>query len=756
MITNSFFGGLSSFCLLSWHRARAWRLSAFPILGLILAACTAVVAQPKVATTTAGAAGPEAAQATVPGEVTTVRVSQVGSKACNAGKVPVTFGQPFRKNDVPRGQTIQAYLQGRPLPTQTDIRTRNDNGSARHAVITVLLPCETVDGDAALLALASRPQRPQADTGAISVRDVIASGFDASVALDVSGKTWTLDAGQLLKIVARAGGCEAAGKFCTPWLSGPLASEWIVGGPLVDSSGTAHPHLAAYFAVRAYGPAPVSRVRVDVILENDWAYVPDPHNYTYDATIAVGGKGVYAINDLEHYRQARWHEVFWWGEPGVLYAALDSDYLQASRAVPQYQEAQPSEKMLASARQDCPPMRSCDQTATMANTGAQAAIGPLPRWAAVYVLDTGYRAYRWMLANADALGAYGIHYRDKDTGKVLSIEQHPCMTTLWPARVEQCPVPPHGNDLLPSCKGDCDSPLAADEPHHPSPAYVAYITTGDWYYMNELQFWANWVVFWQNPAYREYAKGLVHQTQVRGQAWALRTLGQAAYILPERAPLKDYFVDVVENNIEWYNEKYTNNSEAYALRIIPGYKAIVYSHGGDERTAMSTWQQSFFTWAVGNLADKGFEGAEKLRDWFAPFQIGLMTSPGFCWEMASAYKIKVRDSRDSPIYQSLAEVYRNSFPKLKDMSCDNGVLNAALKRLNGSGFPYPPRTMSGYPTSPTGFPANFQIGLAASVDSGLPGAEQAWQTFIQRSSQPSYATSPQFAVVPRTVGRQHR
>lgn len=251
-----------------------------------------------------------------------------------------------------------------------------------------------------------------------------------------------------------------------------------------------------------------------------------------------------------------------------------------------------------------------------------------------------------------------------------------------------------------------------------------------------------------NPGYRGYAKGLVHQQQVRGQAWSLRTLADAAYVLPKRAPLEAYFDRVIANNIRWYNNEFTDNSDAHPLRILDGWHAIIYS----DRTAMSSWQQSFFMWALGSMAEKGFDGAERLRDWFAPFQIKLMTDSEFCWELASAYRLKVRDTPESPLYEDLGAIYWHSFPKLRDVSCDSEALNAALKRIK-KGFDFPPKTMVGYPYSPTGFPANFQIGLAASVVSGLPGAKRAWQTFAHRSTQPDYAAAPQFAVIPEIRDR---
>lgn len=694
-----------------------------------------------------GVAGTGTAHAAVPGTITSVRVSNVSGESCK--QAPVTFGQPFRKGDLPRGKVVQAYLDGKPLPTQTNIKARNPDGSTRHAILTVLVPCDAAE-DHARLALAARSSARSGQDSDVTLKQLLQTKFDAGIELKVNGETWSLDARRLLQQAARDGGCAKTDGFCKRWLNGSLASDWVVGGGLKNDSGDVHPHLAAYFAIRAYGSNPVQRVRVDVIVENDWAYQPDPHNYHYDATIHVGGEKIYTLKDLEHYRQARWHKAFWWGKPGILYAALNSDYLQASRAVPHYQDVHPSDKLLDKVPKVCAPMDHCNQTKTMSNTGAQPSIGPLPRWTSAYVVDTDYRAYRWMLADSDALGSYGIHYRSRTTGHAVSLERHPCMTEVGAAEVAKCPVPPHADDRFPPCRTDCDSPLVPNASHHPAPAYVAYLVTGNWYYKEELAFWADWVIFWQNQKYRHYSAGLVHDQQVRGQAWSLRTLGDAAWGLPDRAPLKDYFNQAVANNIQWYNKHYTDNPDANKLHITVGFNAIVYPAKDHERVGIAPWQQSFFDWAVGNLADLGFDGAARLRDWFAHYQIGTMISPDYCWQLASAYKIRVRDKRKSPFYKSLGEVYRKSFPKLENVRCGSQAMAKAITSKRGHDFNYPVDSMIGYPYSPVGFPANFQVGMAAAADSNVPGADKAWKRFANRAVQPDYSDEPQFAVLPRT------
>lgn len=682
-----------------------------------------------------------------PDTVTVINLSNASLQ-----QLPITFAQPFRAGDIPHSHTIVAYADGKPLPTQANIKARNPDGSVRHAVLTVLLP--TLSGDASeTFTLRTAPDVGTTAEKIVKLGELLQSGFDAAVSVNISGQAWQLDARTLLQKAAQDQACKPYAHECNLWLSGPLVSEWVVGGPLLNADGQPHPHLAAYFAVRAYGPAPVKRVRVDVIVENDWAYAPDPHNITYDAQILVGKQEVYKINNLEHVRQARWHKVFWWGLPDPVYAQLSSRYLQDSLAVPRYADMQASTQVLENVEQRlnrvCVPMQRCDQSKDMSTVGAQPGIGPLPRWSSFYVIDPEYRAFQWMLANSDALGSYPVHYRDQLTGQPISVEAHPCATLVVPAEVPRCPVPPHANDNFPRCKLQCRSPLIPNEAHHPAPAYVAYLVTGDWYYLQELKFWSDWVVFQQNPAYRNYTQGLVARYTLRGQGWALRTLGYAAYILPDNDPLKGYLNRVVGNNIAWYNAHYTDNPDANALHIITNGYALSYPDNGrgPPNTGIATWQASFFTWSVGNLKDLGFTGASRLLDWVAAFQINLIASPDYCWVLASAYQVQVRDTEKSPIYASLSSVYANTFPELKGVSCGGGEMARLLTKPRG--YHYAPGEMLGYPASPTGFPANFQIGLAAAADSNVPNARRAWSIFKNRSAKPDYARSPQFAVVPR-------
>ncbi|MGH8115992.1 MAG: hypothetical protein ACREPJ_01575, partial [Rhodanobacteraceae bacterium] len=174
--------------------------------------------------------------------------------------VPVTFGQVFKDGDVPKGATLTATLNGQPITLQVDPKATNPDGSLRHAVLTAIVP-SLAAGAQIPLTLSTGATLPVGQT--IGLSQLLATGYDASASLNIGGKTYTINARGLLQAAANAGTCEAWGTQCNTWLSGPLASEWVVNGPVTASDGTTNPNLQVYFAVRAYSngtPGTVGRV----------------------------------------------------------------------------------------------------------------------------------------------------------------------------------------------------------------------------------------------------------------------------------------------------------------------------------------------------------------------------------------------------------------------------------------------------------------------------------------------------------------
>jgi hypothetical protein len=439
-------------------------------------------------------------------------------------------------------------------------------------------------------------------------------------------------------------------------------------------------------------------------------------------------------------------------------------------------ELKPDDKFLASLRQSCAPLDHCDQTKSMSNVGAQGGIGPLPRWTSVYIVDPDVRAYNWMLANTDALGTYSIHYRDNATGWPVSIEKHPNVTIADWAHAHKVSLQSgtdaerYKADLLSNCVNNAvvskcttawygtGNPYSWNNAHQPAQSYVPYMVTGDYYYMSELAFGASLNNLWSNEGYRGFSKGLIdrgHGSE-RAKAWTLRNLVEAAWLLPDNYPLKGEFNRVVRNSLADWNTKYSNNSAANPLGVTDD--SVVYSLNGGKHNGVAPWQHNFFTWAAQHAVELGFADAVPLRNWLAKFEIGLMTdwqkdpAHGYCWLEASAYKIQVKDASGNWL-PSFTAVYGATFPTLVGLECNSPAMVAEMGRLEKKRWQS--GEMHGYPYSATGFPANFQIGVAAAADSGLPNAETAWQLFESRSVKPAgkhaYNNYPNFAVLPRSA-----
>ena len=685
--------------------------------------------------------------------------------------VPVTFGQVFKDGDVPRGATLTATLNGQPVALQVDPKATNPDGSLRHAVLTVMAP--SLAGSANLpLEIATGAALPGPAT--VTLSQLLATNYNASASVDLAGMTYSISARGLLQAAANASACAAWSAQCNLWLSGPLVSAWVVNGPLTAADGTTNPNLRVYFAVRAYAgatPGTVGYVRTDIIIENTWAYTPQAQpQYT---AILTSGTASYTSPALTQYTATRWHKVLWWNttEPQV-YLQQDTQYIQASMAVSRYMPLKPDESFLAGLRQTCAPLDYCDQTKTMVNQGAQPAIGPLPRWTSVYIVDPDIRAYNWMLANTDALGAYGIHYRDQATGWPVSIRKHPYVTIIdWSyARTVSTHSSSKGAqykaDLLPNCTdntvvSNCTTASYKtgnsnlwDNAHQPAESYVPYMVTGDYYYMSELAFGASHNEIWPNEAYRGYSAGLIDaaHSQIRGKAWVLREMADAAYLLPDTYPLKAEFIASVNNSLDDWNEKYINNSGADPLHTGGG---LAYSVNGGTNNGIAPWQHNFLTWSAGHAVELGFAKALPVRNWLAQFEIGLVTdwqgnpTQGYCWLEASDYSLQVKDASGNWL-PSFTAVYDANWPSLVGSACNSPAMVAQLGKLGKS---TQLGEMLGYPYSATGYPANLQIALATAADTGLPNAQAAWEIFDARSVKPSGTTAyndyPNFALLPR-------
>jgi len=632
-------------------------------------------------------------------------VALVISSALNIGQndIPITYGQIFKAGKVPAGSEITATLSnGSEIPVQIDKKASHADGSLRHAVVTVKLPELIAGGNQAV----SLEAGGSAGNGAaVSLTDLLASSFEAVAEINLDGNLYTASARELLQ-----------SNNIKQWLNGPLVSEWIIGAPVKDASNNPHPHLTAYFHVRAY--ARMQTVRVDMAIENNWTFVSSPGKATYDVNLKVGDATVYSKVGLAQFHHTRWHKTFWWGVEPKINISHDTEYLQASKAVPNYEDGlSSSETTLNSMISSVEPMEQGNLRSRFGDTGASDQIGPLPRWDALYLVSGDSRALAATLANASAGGSYSMHYRDENTGLPVSIDTYPRLSENGS---------PTG---FPSSSGG--NPLQHDLAHQPSIGYLAYLATGDYYYLEELLFWANYNMLWTNPDYRKESQG-IFGSQNRTQIWSMRTLAYAAYITPDTHPQKQYYLDRLDYNIEFRETNYLPRNN---LGAIQDYDYPQYS----------PWQNDWYVWVFGSMVELGFDNATIMRDWLSQWSKGRMgiSADDFCYQLAPTYRYYAAAGPDKEtFYPNFRTLYEANFADASAYECGSEAMRVHLSHNVVN-------TMTGYPEYELGYYSNMQPGLAIAVDAGVASKETHWTRFANSSVTPDYSNNPIWAIVPR-------
>ncbi len=667
---------------------------------------------------TAGGGTAGGGSITVGPDVTTLRVFSTG--AAVQTDVPVTWSQVFAAGDV--ADTVTARDEsGATVPLQVDVKARHADGSLRHAVLSAKLPSLPAAG----LSTLTLARATGAAVGpALALTQLLATPFDAEVRLTQGGRTYVSSVRALLQ----------AGAPPT-WLSGPLVTEWVVGGPVRDATG-AHPHLAVYFHVRAY--AGLGRVRVDAVVENGWSFVPGPSTQTYDVTLSVAGQTRYTQAALTHYHHARWHRVEWWGAAPAVNPQHDKAYLTRARVLPRYLPLTPTAAQLAGLPTSVAPMQNGSLEDYMPTGGPSASIGPLPAWATAWALSDDDRARRSTLANADAGGAYSVHFRNDAPGKPssglqVSIEDHPRAGTYLAD--------------FPAATGS--SPYTADVAHQPSVAFAAYLISGDLFYLDELLFWVhfNWLNGDETSiGCRGLEQGLLSCHQERGQAWALRELGRAAFIVPDAHPLKGLYQRTLANNRAWYAQTYLGNGpSANPFGAID--RSLLGTQSGRQET--KTWMDDFFTWSVGHLIELGFADWRPMLDYKAKFVLGRLNGPDFCWVLAGSDTVALSATYDGAWRPSWSAVYLGSFPSsITGTACGSAAMAAALSAEN-PGYTYQAGEMFNYASLAGSRLAIMHSAASVLVDNQVPGALAAWQRVRGSTVQPDFSEYQNFALQPR-------
>jgi len=644
--------------------------------------------------------------------------------------VPVTFGQVFRKGDIRQGVLVTA---GRGL-VQADVKRRYDDGSIRFAVISLWLP--EMDG-AMTVSVSDGAGRQTAARQPVQAADLLATDFDATVTLKFpGGAERSASARELLR---------AAGPEAKTWLAGPVATEWLLNGTLREPNGTADPDLRVQFHVRAY--AGCQAIRVSVVVENcldTWA-----GNIGYDVAIRLGKQSqmVYEKREVHHRRLSRWRKDFWWpAVPAQADAVPELAYLCASGALPNYDRSivipeQTLDALAArwSQNSETDILGSGSLTKYMPTTGGRPEIGPYPNWTVQYLLSMDPRVKAIVLGNGELAGSWPIHVRNARTGRILTLDQRPKFwlngyrdgdreRPLW--QPDRTPPPPQ---RTPDGK---QHPyyLTPDVAHMGSYAYVPYLLTGDFYYLEEAYLWGNYALLAQWPVPRQDGRGIMSD-QIRGNAWGLRNIADAAFVAPDGDPEAGYFAEKIRNNLAELTAKMLGPPEYNAMGFW-GVRTVedarIQNPANPRWLITAPWEHDFLIWSLHHLTELGFTEAAAPRDFELRWRVGVFTHPDeFNPLLGAPYRMAVGE-----LGPDQKPLFYENWKKL-------GEENAKLTKLPDSPKPRLAYDYSAY------------LALVCGVDAGFPQAADALQTLLVLSGGfHELLADPAWRIVPRTPARR--
>jgi hypothetical protein len=646
------------------------------------------------------------------------------TSAVGGANLPFALGFSFRKGDVPAGAQVAGSIPS----LQVSGKNWWPDGSLKFA---------TIAGRADLVAGIPR-------TIKLGVGAAISGAALTTADLRATGVTCNIGAGRFGTVAWS--GVDWDAPFQN-WISGPQMSSWIYRKAVGSD-----PHLAAWLEVRLYtGGA----VEVLPWIENGYVNVTAPVNKNAEYVFSMSGTERFrATFDLPNHCRtvlisgARFS--YWLGADPEIVPAHDKAYLQASRLVPTYGAAVPdSAKVWTSLAQGYSPLQQGNYANAMGMGGYQVAIGLLPEWDVLYLVSKNPRAYAGVIANAYGAGRFGIHYRDETTKRPLRFSSYPNLVTEGGASTGISNTGASSRETY-TPKSQGTAPPVWDSPHHPSIGFTAYLLTGRFYFMEEVQFAATVNYLKNTDVARKFSGGVfvsnAGANTTRGAAWAIRTLAQAACVTPDNDSLRGEFGASMAANTEYY----------YALYIAQpnnpfGFVAPYSNYAtGSGHYSEAAWMQDFFTAAIGYAVDlePAMSPASMGRlatffAWKAQSIIGRLGGTGateYLFRQAAAYTVAVAPTESpnfvdgsGPWHKNWGEIYADTV----------GTANPGVAGpLTGGNFP-----------EATSYWGNLQPAIAYAVQHKVPGAQAAYARMVAAPNWSDFAKdlngAPVWSVVPR-------
>ena len=511
-------------------------------------------------------------------------------------------------------------LQIGSLPTQTDVKTRWADGSIRFAVLT-----------AEVSAAGSYTLTPAANSTGHVLLDPVP--IEVRFATDESSAIAAM---------------PSATQPDSLWLDGALVTEGRWSVIPTDNNGQALSGLRVLFDQRTYRDG---TQRLEATVENaDDTADNQLRNLAVQIWADADRNGL--LDELLFDRNAlamgsgtRFIQRF---DFGLTASAVTPDLEPVFRsgALPRYAAA--VSDVIDSAfdaagqlRPEFDLLGPGDLNPYMGSPGGRPEIAPYTDWTARYLVHRRPEQADYLLRLGDLTGSWPIHLREASDGRLVSLAERP---NFW--------FDARGEDHMRSANWG-GSPLNPDNAHVPGGlALVPYLLTGDRFYADELAFWANYAVIstWPGNSPTDDAsraggnaaagagRGILATNQVRGFAWGLRNISDAAAYLPDSDPMRQQFQRIVRENLNWLDDWTKRHTGPLKMAWLPGYGTEVDNNG--QRFAQ-LWMYDYLAWSIQHAQQLGFTGGTRFRDQVVRIQTELFVNPSYHRDFAAPGRLAI-------------------------------------------------------------------------------------------------------------------
>jgi hypothetical protein len=606
----------------------------------------------------------------------------------NQANRPISVSRPFVQGEIPN--YVLASIGTTPLETQTDVKNRWPDGSVKFAIVSFVVPSLPANGS--VLVTFSNYSSAN-NQGFLGKEDMLGVdyNFDAQIQM-TAGKTLTASARSILSAAERCADpgydpSNPASGLCRYWLKGPVVTAVILEDRSAvrsfdldfgDNSRALHPIFECWFYPQG------KMVHCGYAIENTWASSSaekDMHDLSYSLVLTAGHSTPiqkFTSPVFNHVGRSRWHKQYWLGATDPEPARIDHNlkYLVMTKAIPNYDtDLKISDGLVEAWYKN---WQKTDQSISgqpnagnlgnygkaLGAAGSDPWIGLDDLWNILYLYTFDDRMLKVMLGNADLFGRFMWHFREADTkagtghffdapttgsvgteGRVVSINARRAVEL---------------DDIAADTANDCGSQFAGDKintgkvtddgmgyynltrTHIPSGPYTPYLLTGQYYYLEELQYEAAYIVGFKQGCnslawHRQLDWGIFNDSETRGDAWSYRTLAYAAFISPDGSPEKAYFEDKLLNNLAKDEgrhdltcdisgkEKYCEWGRKKQLASVGASPLGIWSEGNDGQVgppvktdgsvaeATSPWMENFVVLSLGVARDFGYPSEALLR-----------------------------------------------------------------------------------------------------------------------------------------------